>query len=147
MRTSADSQSVVMPAARTRSRVTNGAALFGTGVDGRSTWARRLRDLLQLHVADLGGEDVVTAAERSIIRRIATITVELELLEKRFALSDGAATEDFDMYLRAANSLRRLLEAVGLKRVARDITPSLNDIINEIEAERVDTSQEVEDVA
>ncbi|MCK1417643.1 hypothetical protein IVB55_32835 [Bradyrhizobium sp. CW4] len=115
-----------MPASA-RSRVSNGKSLFADNtVDQRSGWVRRLRDLLELFVSDLGGEDAVSAAERSIVRRAATITVELELLEKRFALSpDGAAAADFDLYLRAANSLRRHLETLGLKRIARDVTPNL----------------------
>jgi hypothetical protein len=42
--------STVLPQAR--SRVTNGKQLFADAtVDGRSTWARRLRDLIDLHVA------------------------------------------------------------------------------------------------
>jgi hypothetical protein len=70
-----------------RSKVTNGKRLFADmTVDGRSGWYRRLRDLINLHVADLGGENVVSAGEYSICRRIGTITVELELLERKFAL-------------------------------------------------------------
>ena len=34
------------------------------------------------------------------------------------------------MYLTAANTLRRLLEAIGLQRVARDMTPLLQDYLN-----------------
>jgi hypothetical protein len=137
MGTSANSLPVASMAARARSRVSNGSRLFADAtVDGRSSWARRLRDLLALHVADLGGDDAVSAAERSIIRRVATITVELELLEKKFALADGAAAVDLDMYLRAANNLRRLLEAIGLKRRSRDVTP-LADIIAELDREQI----------
>jgi hypothetical protein len=91
-----------------RSKVTNGSRLFADmTVDGRSGWSRRLRDLLQLHVADLGGEDVVSAAEHSICRRIAAITTELELLERRFALKGkGASEKDLDLYFRGAGVLR-----------------------------------------
>ena len=131
MGTSADSPPVVSRPPRTRSKISNGRALFDEGVDGRGSWPRRLRDLLVLHVNDLGGEDIVTAAERSIIRRVATITVELELLEKKFALSDGAAAGDLALYLTAANTLRRLLETVGLQRRSRDITPTLSDYLNQ----------------
>lgn len=138
---SADS-SPAMPA-RARSRVSNGKALFADAtVDGRGAWARRLRDLLVLHISDLGGEDMVTAAERSIIRRVATITVELELLEKKFALSDGADAADLDLYVRSAGGLRRLFEAIGLKRIARDVTPTLDDIAAEIRAEREATGDD-----
>ncbi|SRR5258706_7133871 len=131
-------------AAFARSRVSNGKSLFADAVvDGRSTWARRLRDLLALHVSDLGGDDVVTAAEHSLCRRI--ITVELELLERKFALKGkGAAAADLDLYLRGANSLRRLLESIGLKRVTRDVTPLLQDYLAERSAAAEDPA-DVED--
>jgi hypothetical protein len=106
---------------QSRSRVTNGKSLL-EGVDGRSTWVRRLRDLMGLHLADLGGEENTSEAERSIIRRAATLTVELERLELRFALAGEADVADLDQYQRTANSLRRLLEAVGIRRRPRTVT-------------------------
>jgi hypothetical protein len=129
---------VVGTRARQRSAVSNGSRLFADSqVDQRSGWVRRMRDLLEIHIADLGGHDAISAAERSIIRRIATISIELELLERRFALSrKGAASDDFALYLTAANTLRRLLESIGLNRVARDVTPTLEDIAEEIASER-----------
>ncbi len=111
-----------------RSRISNGSTLL-PGVDGRSTWARRLRDLIDLHTADMGGVDYVTAAESSIIRRAACITVELERLELSFATEGEADPKTLDQYQRAANSLRRLLEAVGLKRRITDVTPDLSTYI------------------
>jgi hypothetical protein len=78
-----------------------------------------------LHLSDLGGEDVVSEAEKSIVRRAATLTVELERLELKFAKEGEASTGDLDLYQRTSNSLRRLLESVGLERRMRDVTPSL----------------------
>jgi hypothetical protein len=123
-------------AVEARSAVSNGKRLFADAtVDGRSSWARRFRDLIILHVNDLGGEDMASAAEQSILRRAATLTVELELLEKRFALAGGAKPEDLQTYITAANALRRLLESIGLKRVARDVTPmTLSDLARDIAA-------------
>jgi hypothetical protein len=118
-----------------RSRMTNGSAVL-PGVDGRSTWVRRLRDLIALHLSDLGGEDVASEAERSIIRRASTLTVELERLELAFATQGEATAEQLDLYQRTANSLRRLLESIGIKRVPRDVTPDLADIANEIAASK-----------
>jgi hypothetical protein len=89
-----------------------------------------------MHIADLGGEDMVSAAERSLIRRAATLTVELEILELRFAKKSGASDKDLDLYIRATGGLRRLLETIGLKRVARDVTPTLNDIARDIAGKR-----------
>ncbi|SIO49705.1 hypothetical protein SAMN05443247_06524 [Bradyrhizobium erythrophlei] len=116
---------------RHRSRITNGALFARVIQNGRSGWSRRLQDLLALHIADLGGPDVISAGERSICRRIAAITVELEWIEQQsFALSKhGPTAEQLDLYFRGANNLRRLLESVGLKRVARDVTPLLQDYL------------------
>jgi len=112
-----------------RSRVTNGAIL--PGVDGRSTWARRLRDLMALHVSDLGGDANVSESERAIIRRAAVIITELERMERDFALSEGApGIPELEMYQRMANTMRRLLEAVGLQRRPRDVTPHLRQYLN-----------------
>jgi hypothetical protein len=111
-----------------RSRISNGATL--PGVDGRSTWVRRLRDLIALHLADLGGDDHVSEAERSIVRRAATLTVELERMEAVFAVAGEAQPDQLDLYQRTANSLRRLLETNGLKRRPKDVT-SLGSILRE----------------
>jgi hypothetical protein len=105
-----------------RSRITNGSALL-TGVDGRSAWVRRCKDIIEAHLSDLGGEDNTSAAERSIVRRASVLTVELERLEKRFALAGEANPEQLDLYQRTAANLRRLLESVGLERRSKDVTP------------------------
>ena len=60
------------------------------GIDGRSPWVRRCKDIIALHLSDLGGVDNTSAAERSIIRRAVVLTVELERLEARFALAGEA---------------------------------------------------------
>ena len=119
-----------------RSAVSNGSILIA-GVDQRSPWVRRCRDVIADHISDLGGIDNCSAAERSIVRRAAVLTTELEQLESRFAASGQADAGDLETYQRCANSLRRLLEAVGLQRRAKDVsTPSLAEIAAEIEAEK-----------
>ena len=125
---SPDRASVDRPKDRQRSRITNGSALL-PGVDGRSPWVRRCKDVIAAHLSDLGGEDNTSAAERSIIRRASVLTVELERLEARFALAEQASPEDLDLYQRAAGNLRRLLEAVGLQRRPRNLTPNLKDYL------------------
>ena len=81
---------------------------------------------MALHVADLGGDQNVSEAERAIIRRAAVIITELERMERDFALSEGApGIPELEMYQRMANTMRRLLEALGLQRRPRDVTPHL----------------------
>jgi hypothetical protein len=113
-----------------RSAVTNGRRLFVDGGDGRGPWARRMRDIVALYTSDLGGAEAISEAEKSIVRRIATVTIELERLEAKFSVAErGPRPEDLDMYQRCANTLRRLLEAVGIERRPRDITPSLDSVL------------------
>jgi hypothetical protein len=116
---------------RHNSRVTNGTSLFpDTITEGRRGWTRRVNDLMSLQIADCGGEDAVSEAERIIIRKNAISAAELEWKERSFALSrNGPTNEDLDLYFRGSNSLRRNLEALGLKRVARDVTPTLKDYL------------------
>lgn len=122
---------------RNRSRLTNGAVV---DADRRGAWARRLRDLVEIHLGDLGGIDAVSAAERSIVHRAAVLMVELELLEVKFATSpDGAQASDLDLYQRTSNSMRRLLETVGLQRRAKDVTPTLDQLAEQMRANRKET--------
>lgn len=123
-----DTPAVADPKPTHRSAVTNGSSVL-PGVDGRSTWVRRLRDLIALHVSDLGGEDQITEAERSIVRRAATLTVELERLEAKFAQAGQAEAGELALYTTTSNTLKRLLEAVGLQRRPRDVTPDLQRYI------------------
>jgi hypothetical protein len=106
---------------RQHSKITNGSALL-PGIDQRSAWVRRAKDVIALHLSDLGGADNVSAAKLSIVRRSAVLTVELERLEAQFAVAGQADAEQLDQYARVASNLRRLLEAVGLERVPRDVT-------------------------
>jgi hypothetical protein len=104
---------------RARSRVTNGRTLFVEG-DGRGPWARRWRDLCEAHIADLGGAASLSEAQRSLIRRCATIEVELERIEGRLS---GGESCDLSAYATAAGHLRRILETLGIERKPRDVTP------------------------
>jgi hypothetical protein len=98
-------------------------------------WYRRFRDVRALHLSDLGGENAVSAAEASIIRRAATLTTELERLEPMFAQAGEATAEQLELYSRVSGNLRRLLESLGLKRRAKDVTPTLKQYLEQEVAE------------
>lgn len=127
-----DRPAVVRRKDRQKSRVTNGSALL-VGVDGRSPWVRRAKDIIREHLGDIPDASV---AERSLVRRAAVLTVQLEAAERRFALANGEASiEALDAYQRGANTLRRLLGAIGLERRARTVEPSLSQKLLEAAAE------------
>ena len=76
------------------------------------------------HESDLGGVDVLSEGQRTILRRIAMLELQLEMLETRFAENNGEASgKQLELYQRTAGALRRLLESLGLHegRKARDV--------------------------
>src|SRR5271166_4254501 len=97
---------------RTRSAVTNGRRAFVDG-DGNSAWYRRRKDIVELHLDDMGGRDALSEAQISLACRAASIEVELEQMEGR--LSKGEPV-DLDAFTRAAGHLRRILETLGVER-------------------------------
>lgn len=125
MKTSAVHPSADGRAPRQRSAVTNGKRVFVDG-DGNAAWTRRWQDLVSAHGSDLGGTDALSEAQSSLVRRVATIEIELEQLEGK--LSKGEAV-DLDAYTRAAGHLRRILETLGLERRSRDVTPTVEQYL------------------
>jgi hypothetical protein len=116
---------------RPRSAVTSGRKLLVTG-NPNSAWSRRYADLVRGHCSDLGGRDLLSEAQLSLIRRAAALECELEQMDGR--LSQGEAV-NLDQYGRAASHLRRLFETLGIRRQPRDVTPSLSDYLAQIQAE------------
>jgi len=116
---------------RPNSAVTSGRRLL-IGGNPRSAWARRYRDLIAGHASDLGGRDMLSEGELSLIRRASALECELEAMEA--ALSRGEPV-NLDGFGRLVDRLGRALQRIGLKRVPRDVGPSLADIIAEDEAE------------
>jgi hypothetical protein len=85
----------------------------GASIDYRS---RRYHDLVVRHVEDLGGYDLMSEAQLSMIRRAAAIECELERLDG--LLSNGIEI-NLDMYSRCAGHLRRMFETLGIERLDR----------------------------
>jgi hypothetical protein len=111
-----------------RLAITNGTRMLAD-LDHRGAWARRLKDLIGGQVADLGGEEMVSEAEKVLVRRAAMLTLQLELMEQRFAANEAgeASPKQIETYQRCTNTLRRTLESLGLKRRAKDLTPTLEE--------------------
>jgi hypothetical protein len=115
--------------AATRSAVSNGKRLH-VAAPGDNAWIRRFRDLLGEIVDDLGGLDHLSEGQRQLARRCALISVECEKIEGS-AVAGKAI--DLETYGQLTDRLGRAFSRLGLRRVARDITPSVNDYIAHIE--------------
>src|SRR5262245_12948148 len=104
-----------------RSGVTTGKRLFMALRDRNSVWSRRLADLIALHVSDLGGSDAISEAEKVLVRRAAMLSLQLEMMEQKWAANGGAASaKELALYARATGNLRRVLRDLGLQRRQKD---------------------------
>jgi hypothetical protein len=111
---------------KNRSKVTNGKRLFVEG-DKRGPWSRRFSDILGLIVSDLGGPDVLSEGQRQLARRATTLSIACEKLEGELAQGRDV---DLETYGQMCDRLGRCFNRLGLKRQAKDITPSsLGDLI------------------
>jgi hypothetical protein len=90
-------------------------------LDGRTRAAQLVSQTISAVISDLGGDEHVSIAERQIVQRAALTGAMLTDLGVRW-LSGGAV--DPGLYATLANTERRLLETVGLRRRLRDIAPS-----------------------
>lgn len=115
------------PLRSTRSRVTNGSALFPGEVDGRSAEAKRFRDVLSEIISDLGGSSSgLSEGQRQLARRASMLSVRAEAMEAE-AVKSGAI--DLPAYGALTDQLGRVFNRLGLRRVARDATPTIADLI------------------
>jgi hypothetical protein len=101
------------------SAVTSGRKLLLEG-DVHSAWSRRYRDVITSLTNDLGGRELIGEAKAAVIRDCAALEIVLEKMRGR--MSEGLNV-DAEAYARIAAHRRRLLETLGLERVARDVTP------------------------
>jgi hypothetical protein len=120
-----DRLSVALRPAATRSRVTNGKDIL-PGIDQRSREYRRFRDVLCQIIADLGGPEQLSEAQRQLARRCALLSVECEKLE---AIGVRGEAIDLEVYGSLTDRLGRAFQRLGLKRVAKDVTPTLGQIL------------------
>jgi hypothetical protein len=117
------------PAAR--ARLTNHKDLLGN-LDGRSAAARRYRDLVRAYLVDLGGVDNCSEVLIGLARRLAAASVMAEALELKAVQGEPI---DIGEYCNLASTTVRISQRLGLKRLAKNITPTLNDILRADEQE------------
>jgi hypothetical protein len=107
-----------------KSRVTNGKVILPYQ-DGRSLWARIMRDTLQSLISHCGGESEMSDTKRMAARRVAALEAELIMMEDRIAFIRQTAKHPPPSYLQLygvlADRQRRLSEALGWERSQRSV--------------------------
>jgi hypothetical protein len=127
-----------------RSAVTNGKRLHVVR-PGDTAWARRFRDVLAEIISDLGGHDGgLSEGQRQLARRCATIAIACERMEGEAAAGNPI---DLDVYGTLTDRLGRAFGRLGLRRRARDVTPSLEAYLAATERDQDDDGGDQDDDA
>jgi hypothetical protein len=115
---------------RTRSRRGYGKALLLTRshVDGRTRARKAFESVARNLTADLGGEENLTTVQRYLIHAFAGCVITLDDLNNR-----ALAGQDVDLfaYSQTVSTLTRVASRLGTKRIAKEVGPSLIDLLRE----------------
>lgn len=106
---------------KSKSRVSNGTELL-PGVDGRTSLAKRYRDIASQIIVDQGGEDRLAEARLQLIRRFSAAAVLAEQMEARMVLGEQI---DINLHALLTSSLVRVASKIGINRRAKEIVPTL----------------------
>jgi hypothetical protein len=89
-------------------------------LDRRTAAYRRTAETIDAIEVDLGGADMLSTMERQVVRHVALIGSMIEDLGARWLAGESI---DPVMFATLSNAERRLYEAVGLQRRAKNVTP------------------------
>jgi hypothetical protein len=130
-------------------RVASGRSIHATPINPGLTWARRGREVYNAIVADLGGPDLQSELATQTIRRAVGLIVMAEQAEAQLAAGEKI---EIEKHISVINAFNRTAGALGLQRQAKDITPSLHELLAEKvaarmaqEAAKAQQSEELED--
>lgn len=131
-----DRRQLAAPKASTRSRIANGK--LPEGIDGRSSWGRRYRELITSLSSDIDEEAAGSESLRSLVMRAAALTVETERLEAKLSTLTTPDPALIDLHGRTAGNLRRLLAELGAIPSKTDTPPpATSDALSESDVRRV----------
>ena len=102
-------------------------------LDGRTIAAKQAREVISSIEADLGGRESISTARRALIENAAVLGAVVQDMGAKWISGEQI---DLNLYSTLSNTRRRLLESIGLDFRAKDITPSIDQIAQEIEASK-----------
>jgi hypothetical protein len=103
-------------------------------LDGRTNAAKIFDRLVANIEADLGGRDQLSTIEVALVEAFAGAAVTLNNLNTRLALGQPI---DLGEHAQCVSAMVRVASRLGLQRRARDVGPSLSDILRQgIEGQR-----------
>jgi hypothetical protein len=116
---------------RRQHKATRPQLLTRVQLDGRTSAAKAFDKLVAAIEADLGGRDQLSTIQLALIEAFAGAAVTLQHLNTRLALGQEI---DLGQYAQVVSAMVRVASRLGLQRRARDLTPTLSDLLREDQA-------------
>ena len=98
-------------------------------LDGRSLPARLYRERLGELYSDLGGEDALSYAQRSVARRAINMELWLQAVELRLMQGEDISLV-LSPYMQGISTLLAIYRLLGLKRRPKEV-PDLHDYLRQ----------------
>ena len=117
-----------------KSRVTLGRDVL-PNVDGRSTIARRYRDIASAIVNDQGGVEQCSETRQQLIRRFSAAACIAEKMEAALVRGEQIDVAEHGLL---CSTLVRIAQRIGINRVPKTIVPSLHDYLETAASEPVE---------
>ena len=102
-------------------------------LDGRTSAARKFDAVAHAIAEDLGGEGKLSAIEKHLVEAFAGVSVHLADLHTRLLLGEPINIMEHST---AVSTMVRIAQRVGVRRIARDVTPSVKDYVRHINDEQ-----------
>ena len=112
--------------AKGRSRITNHKDLL-PGIKGSTRAARRYRDLVNAFLLDMGGVEQCSDIKIGLLRRLAAVTVQAEVLEAKMVNGEGEGIDVATLCTLASTTVR-LSQRLGLERIPRNIEDDVDPL-------------------
>jgi hypothetical protein len=93
--------------------------------------ARRFRDLVKAYIVDQGGLSQCSEVKIGLLRRLAAVTVQAEIIEARMV---NGELVDIPTLCTLASTVVRISQRLGVNRIPKTITPSLSEYLTPQEA-------------
>jgi hypothetical protein len=114
------------PTRRRSKKPTRPQLLTRDQLDGRTNAAKAFDQLVADIEADLGGHDRLSAIELQLIEGFAGAAVTLQHLNTQLALGQPI---DLSQHAQCVSAMVRVASRLGLQRRAKDVGPSLGDLL------------------
>ena len=96
-------------------------------LDGRTSAARRFDAVAHAIAQDMGGEEHLSAIERHLVEAFAGVSIHLGHLHAK--LLQGEQINMLE-HATAVSTMARIASRIGVKRVPRDVTPTLEEYVS-----------------